>query len=158
MPPTSIVLRPEVFSEDYIPQVLHAREEHLEQLMSCLAPALKRRKPLHALLIGPSGTGKSLVARTALAKLRAQSVASVYINCCEASSLYAILDAIIHELVILRAEKIDTTFKLKAINDRLRGKPLVVVLDEIDRLSPKERSAAIYNLTTMGSTGLSVFP
>lgn len=149
-----IVSRPEVLSDDFVPDKLHARDEYLTQLKTCLAPALKGRKPLHALLVGPSGSGKTAVAKTMLKNASASQIPNAYVNCWDTPSFYAILDNIVAQLGILRAEKIDTGFKIKVIEEHLRKKPSILVLDEIDKLPPKEANSALYNLSSMGNTGL----
>ena len=150
----NIVLHPAVFTEQFIPTKAHDRYEHLDQLNTCLAPATRGRRPLNALLIGPSGSGKTLVAKLAFGKLREAGVPAVYVNCWESDSLYAILEKIVRDLGVLNAERIDTAFKGKAIEHYLRGRPLVVFLDEVDKLMPKERNVTLYSLLSLGTVGL----
>jgi len=78
----------------------------------------------------------------------------VYVNCWQHRTLYSVLQAIIDDLKILRAEAQDTNFKLERIRQALRGRPTVVVLDEIDRPMPKQRDEIIYGLLGLPKTGL----
>ncbi|MBI4446902.1 MAG: AAA family ATPase [Acidobacteria bacterium] len=149
-----IIVKPEILSEGFVPETIHGRSEHLAQLRNCLAPALKGRKPLHALLTGPTGSGKTAVGKAALSMLRESKVPIAFVNCRLNNSFYAILDQVVAQLGILRAEKIDTGFKIKAVEEYLEGRPAVIVLNEIDTLTPKERNSVLYNLTGIGNIGL----
>jgi archaeal cell division control protein 6 len=149
-----LIMNPEVLTEDFVPDSIPSRNEHFEVLKRCISPAMKGQKPIHVLLFGPSGSGKTIVAKAGLSWLQSNHVWCVYVNCREQDTLYAVLSTISIELRILGAEKIDTAHKLKAIEEHLKESPLVVVLDEADKLLPKERNSIVYALSSMGNTGL----
>ena len=134
MKTNGILLKPDVLIEEFVPRELHGRKEQIEQLRRCLAPALKQRKPINALLFGPSGSGKTVTVKTVAASLG--QVAFTYVNCRERNTLYAILNVIANKLEIPGAERIDTAYKIMAIEDHLQGRPAVFVLDEVDKLQP----------------------
>src|SRR3972149_7238051 len=128
----------EAFSEQYIVPLMLGREAQLSKLRACLAPAFRGAKPLHVLLTGPAGTGKTLAARIVLEELKAKGIPTSYVNCMEHGTLYAVLDKIIADHRILRSERISTTYKLEHVARFFGGRPHVVVIDEIDRVPPKQ--------------------
>lgn len=156
MEPSSsrLFINADTFTEHYLVPVVRGRDEQLRQLRLCLAPVFRGGKPLHALLVGPAGAGKTLVAGYGLAELKSKGIHAAYVNCMEHSTLYAVLEKIIADLKILRSERISTAYKLEQIVKFLKDRPLVVVLDEIHRIPPKDRAQTLYNLSNLGKLGL----
>jgi len=79
----------------------------------------------------------------------ASSRVAAYVNCWEHRSLYSVLQATIDQLKILGAEAQDTNIKMDRIRQALRGRPFVVILDEIDRPMPAQREEIIYGLLSL---------
>jgi orc1/cdc6 family replication initiation protein len=151
----SIIVDRTLLSENYVPDRLEAREGQTEQVLCCLSPLLKKQKPIHAWLHGKPGTGKTATAINALRCLEEKAhVESVIVNCWEKRSYYGILDEIISQLKILRAEEHRTSFKLEKLRSYLKDCPLVVLLDEIDQVNPRELSTVLYNLHSILNAGL----
>ena len=123
------------------------RRVKMEALRTCLAPMLRGQPPLNAWLCGPPGSGKTLLARWAVQEVcGAGARLGVYVNCWQHRSLHSVLGAIIGQLKILGAEAQDTNVKLDRVRQALRGRPFVVILDEIDRPMPAQREEIIYGL------------
>jgi len=150
-----VVTNPDILGEMYIPPDIPGREAQINELVACLKPAMKNKKPIHAWLFGMPGTGKTLIAKYVLRKIEREAyVSGVYINCWEQNSYYSVLDKLVRELRILGAEKLNTSYKLERLEMFLGKKPFVIVLDEIDQPKAKERDSIIYNLCNMGNVGL----
>lgn len=144
-----------VLDDRHVPEEIIGREEQLKKLMFCLTPACKGQKPIHAWLYGETGTGKTLVARHALERLRVEArVAGSYINCWKDSTLYSALEKIVGDLRLLMAERVSASFKVDTLEKQLERRPYIVVLDEIDQPCPRERDAILYNLCGIGNVGL----
>ena len=124
------------------------RRAEIERLKTSLAPVLRGQPPLNAWVCGPSGCGKTLLAQWAVQATcgSAATRVGVYVNCWQHRSLHSVLGAIIGQLKILGAEAQDTNVKLDRIRQALRGRPFVVILDEIDRPMPAQREEIIYGL------------
>ena len=140
-----------LLSPETVAGELIGRQAHVERLRICLAPVLRGQLPLNAWLCGPPGSGKTLLARWAVegACSSAASRIGVYVNCWQHRSLYGVLQAIIDQLKILGAEAQDTNIKLDRVRQALRGRPFVVILDEIDRPMPAQREEIIYGLLSL---------
>lgn len=144
-----------MLDDAYVVNSVSSRDLQIQELISCLRPALEGKKPDHAWLHGRPGTGKTLVARFVLRQLSRQgNLAGIYINCWENNSYYSVLDKIVRELRILGAEKLNTSFKLERFRLFVGTRPFVVILDEIDQAKRMERDSIIYNLCGLGNVGL----
>jgi len=149
----SIVGNRNILSEEYIPPTIQYRDGQIRELQACLELAVKGQ-PIHVFLFGPSGTGKTLIARALFKELEENSIMGIYINCWEYQTLYSIVDRMVEEFRILQAEKISAIYKIERFEKHLNGRPFVLILDNIDRLEPKEIDLILYNLCDMKNTGL----
>ena len=151
-----LLLNPEVFNQHYIPPELPHRKPHLDKIYACISPSLKRNKPINVLLYGPSGTGKTTMVKYLLKECEDKfPLKSIYVNCWKNNSCYSVLDEIIKQLKIFRAERIDTTFKFERLEQFIKGnKFLLIVLDEVDKLTPREINLLLYNLSSLENVGL----
>lgn len=151
----SIIVDHDVLGETYVPANLRAREAQSEQIMCCLSPVITRHKPIHTWLHGKAGTGKTSTAMHVLRHLdERNSVKSIYINCFKHDTFYEILDAMVSEFRVLRADEHRTSFKLEKLRSFLKDRPFVVVLDEVDQVKPRELSSVLYNLDSMLNAGI----
>ncbi len=151
----SVIVDEALLRESYVPPKLKARETQSEQILCCLSPVIKRRKPIHTWLHGKPGSGKTATAIYALRDLEEKNrIKSVIVNCWEKHSFYEILDEMISQLRVLRAEEHRTSFKLEKLCSYLKDRAFVVILDEIDQIKPRELSTILYNLDSVLNAGL----
>lgn len=149
----SIIVDAWAMSVDGIPDRPIGREEQIGKLRYLLSrPGLVNHQ--NAWLHGPSGTGKTAAARSVVEETTDQQQVSSYVNCWQHRTLYSVLQAIVDELRILMAEAQDTDVKFDRIRQALRRRPLIVILDEIDRPMPAQREEIIYGLLNLPNTGL----
>lgn len=107
-------------------------------------------------LHGPPGTGKTMVAMWVVSGMCSENSprVGIYVNCWQHRTLYSVLQAVVDEMRILMAEAQDTNVKFDRIGQALRGRPMVVILDEIGRPMPAQREEIIYGLLCLPNTGL----
>ena len=140
----------DIFSDDYIPFNVLGREAQIRELVFCISTAVSSKRPINAWIYGKPGTGKTATCRFLLRKLKYESnVQGLYINCWENPTFFAVLDKIVRELKILGAEKLNSSFKLERLQKFLKGKPFVLILDEIDQPHLKERNNILHNFCNM---------
>lgn len=150
-----IVANTDFLDEDYIPNRTPGREEQIEQMKLCIEPLARRERPINMWLYGPVGTGKTLISKLILRNFCSRhKIYGVYVNCWERATLFSILEKIIMDLRMLEIQKPDTGYRLQELNRRLKGASLLLILDEIDKSSPKERDSIIYNLCSLENTCL----
>ncbi len=126
---------------EFVPGDVRHRDGEVDALTSALEPVLDGNHADPALLHGPSGTGKTCIARHTVGKLRENlvDIATQYVNCWEDytrfKALYRVLEGLdrsfdVHRQSTPRDELLDR------LRDALAD-PYVVVLDEVDQLEDK---------------------
>ncbi|SEW03136.1 Cdc6/Cdc18 family protein [Natrinema salifodinae] len=135
-----------VLREDFVPGEVVHRHDEVNLLSEALEPLLYDGRPDPAFLFGPTGVGKTCIARYALAQLRDQApaVRVAYVNCWQEYTrfrvLYSVLDAIDRAVDVHRSTPKDELFERLARADE---GPIVAILDEVDQL---EETGALYDL------------
>jgi Cdc6-like AAA superfamily ATPase len=133
-----------VLQPEFIPEEVAHRDAEVNDLSRTLDPLTDDESPETPLLLGPSGTGKTCIARFTVDRLR-EAVLELeyqYVNCWQDYTrfrlLYRLLDGFGQTLDIHRR----STPKDELL-DRLHtydGKPYVVILDEVDQLESTDSS------------------
>lgn len=96
-----------------------------------------------------------------LARVIAREVCAVataryafYVSGWERRSLHFVMQAIAESLKVLGAEVQDTEVKFDRVKRVIRGRPVVVILDDVDRIPPSERERIVMGLITALNAGL----
>jgi orc1/cdc6 family replication initiation protein len=136
-----------VLQPEFVPKDIVHRTHQVNTLSAALDPVTDGEQGETSLLYGPSGTGKTCIARYLTEKLH-ESVIDLntqYVNCWEDYSrfktLYRILDGIDRTMNVHRQStpKDELLERLRKYNDA----PYVVILDEVDQLEDK---SVLYDL------------
>ncbi|MWV38876.1 Cdc6/Cdc18 family protein [Natrialba sp. INN-245] len=143
-----------VLREDFVPSEVVHRHDEVNRLSEALEPLVYGRRPDPAFLFGPTGVGKTCIARYALTQLCKQEpdVRVAYVNCWQEYTrfrvLYSILESVGRTTGVHRSTPKDELFgRLSATDDR----PVVVILDEVDQL---EETGALYDLHRLAHVSL----
>jgi len=149
---------------NYIPEIILHREEHIQNIASILAPALRGERVSNLFLYGNTGTGKTLsvqhVGNKLLSKnkeLGNDNLQFVYINCKlskTSETEYRILARIIGALGgSVPSTGLPTTDVYARFVDIIDKKKqlVLIVLDEIDQAVEKLSDNFIYSLTRLNS-------
>lgn len=127
---------------EFVPREVVHRDAEVNHLSSVLEPVTRDEPADTALLTGPTGSGKTCIAKFTIDQLRDEypDVDAQYVNCWEDYSQYKTLYRIL--------DGIDTTFDIHrqstprdVLLERMRDYddgPCVVVLDEVDQLEDKD--------------------
>jgi len=142
-----------VLQPEFIPSEVKHRPAKISHLTDTLRPITEGGRAESSFLYGPSGAGKTCIARYTVEQLR-ESVVSMdhqYVNCWEDYTrfklLYRVLDGIGKTIDIHRqSTPRDELF------DRLRDSvdaPYVVILDEVDQLQDKDVLYDLYRIPNL---------
>lgn len=149
-----IIADPEVLEEEYIPQNIPCREIQKKELAFCLSPIEKEMKPLDCLCHGRPRTGKTALVKYVLRLVNEYTNGlGFYVNCWENKTLNLILDRLVEQAGILLTET-SYSAKLSRLKQRIRNKPCVVALDEVDKLDKENLNDTIYMVKALGKVGL----
>jgi orc1/cdc6 family replication initiation protein len=136
-----------VLQPDFVPSEVQHREGEVDALSNALSPVAAGDVAETAMLFGPSGTGKTCIARFTTERLRKETVGvrTGYVNCWQDYSRFRVLYRVLEGLG--RAADVHRRSTPKdELLERLRtyeGPPYVVVLDEVDQL---EDPRVLYDL------------
>ena len=129
----SIIYNEMPLTEAFIPTRLLHREGQLKELERCLKPALKNRAVENVFLIGPSGTGKTTLAKWILESYFKEI--STYINCWKYRSTHEVLKEILLSFEVPVHGREPTSELIKILENLIEKKHLIIVcLDEVDQL------------------------
>lgn len=139
-----------VLQPEFVPNDVRHRPAEMSHLSDTLRPIIEGEQATNSLLYGPSGAGKTCIARYTIQQLR-ENVIDLnfqYVNCWEDhtrfKTLLRVLDGVKNTSTIHR----QSTPKDELL-EQLReydGPPYVVILDEADQLDDK---SLLYDLYTI---------
>jgi Cdc6-like AAA superfamily ATPase len=139
-----VLAEPEIFSLGYLPPKLQGREELVYKIIRHVSSPIKQ----NILLYGKTGTGKTAIVRYALSRLeQCNNTHTAYVGCFKTKTAYSIFDHLLQDLRILRAETRSTDYKARRLAEAMKGRFLVVALDEIDRLPLGEMELVLHELS-----------
>lgn len=142
-----------VLQPEFQPREVVHRDAETQQLSNALEPLIRGERPETALLYGPSGVGKTCIARFTVERLREQAldVEHQYVNCWEDytpyKTLYRILEGINQSFDIHRQSTPQDVLleRLRDYNEH----PYVVILDEVDQLDDKSLLYDLYRIRVL---------
>ena len=149
-----IIANPEVLEEDYVPPTLPCREVQKKELAFCLSPIEKGLRPSDCLCYGKPGTGKTALVKHILEQIQDYTNCfAFYVNCWENKTLNQILENLAVQANVFVTES-SYSAKISRLKQKIKNKPCVIALDEIDKIERKELNDILYILKQMGKVGL----
>jgi orc1/cdc6 family replication initiation protein len=137
-----------VLQDDYLPREIVHRHDEMSRLAAALEPVVDGDRPQHALLTGPSGAGKTCVARATLDRLQEQvlDVHTAHVDCWLHPNDFRILYKLLENLGI--TYDIHRSTPLDELLQRLGGvdKPYLLVLDEVDQIDDPDLLRRLYGI------------
>jgi orc1/cdc6 family replication initiation protein len=126
---------------EFVPSEVVHRDAEVNHLSSVLEPLTRGEPADTALITGPTGSGKTCIAKFTVNELRQENldVESVYVNCWEDhirfKALYRLLDEI-QRTVDIHRQSTPRDVLLERLREH-EEPPCVVVFDEVDQLEDK---------------------
>jgi len=126
---------------EFVPSEVVHRDAEVNHLSSVLEPLTRGEPADTALITGPTGSGKTCIAKFTVNELRQENldVESVYVNCWEDhtrfKALYRILDEI-ERTVDIHRQSTPRDVLLERLQEHDEP-PCVVIFDEVDQLEDK---------------------
>ena len=146
----------EMISDDYAATGLPGREREVQTVIAALNSLSRRKKPQHVWIYGPTGSGKTAVARHATSRFERECPGgkTVFVNCWERPSAHAVVNAIVSALTPFYKEGRSLAFGIEWLRLHLREQTLVALLDGIDTLPPRDRNILLYGLCKTNNVGV----
>src|SRR2546426_8304990 len=142
----SILVNELPLTETFIPTRLLFREGQLKEIERCLSPALRNRKISNLYLVGPTGTGKTSVAKWILeTHFQGQSA---YVNCWKYQTAHDVLAELLLTFQIPVFGRESTSDLVTKFEKIARKRQVIVFLDEADRVRDVE---VFYHLIKSGA-------
>lgn len=90
-----------VFEDDHLPSTIVGRNSHMNEVTDALSPIEEGQRAENCFLFGPSGAGKTTVAKAAVRELRQEvlDVPHAYVNCWRDYTRNAVLERLSRDLV-----------------------------------------------------------
>lgn len=128
-----------VLQERFVPADIVHREDEIETLRDALPPTRCGGRPAVTFLFGPTGVGKTCVAKHTVRTVQGEGSAidTTYVNCWQDYSRFGVLYRLLEGIDAHGTVHRQSTPKDELFN-RLRehvSKPYVVILDEVDQLA-----------------------
>lgn len=135
-----------VLQDEFLPKEVVHRHTQMNRIAGALEPVVEGDKPQNAFLEGPSGAGKTCIARYSLDRLQEQllEVDTHYVDCWQHSNrfrvLYKVLEGVGTTYDIHRSTPHDEMLeRLETLET-----PYIVIMDEVDQLEDKDVLRELY--------------
>ncbi|MFD1599352.1 Cdc6/Cdc18 family protein [Halobellus rarus] len=134
--------------DEFVPQELQHRNNEIDLISSCLRPIEEDLNGEHTLITGPSGAGKTTLAKYVCQQLERQTldVRIGYVNCLSANTSTGVLHTLLRDARIGRDFSRESTPRSRYF-DRIRDSEyqLVFILDEVDVLDDYGSLLSLYD-------------
>jgi len=147
-----VIRNARALTPDFVPEELWHRDGQIGALSAALRPLVQGSRGTHVIITGPSGVGKTTLARHVVQELerKAFDVTSGYVNCISDSTHSQALSALLRDSgrgADLRPEGTPTS----AFIDRLRrlDSQFVALVDEVDILEDPLMLSALYDVSNV---------
>ena len=134
----SVFLDETALDFEYLPHIIKYRENQQKYIAECIKPLFQQRNGKNLLVTGSPGIGKTAATKFVLRELEEkgldEEIFPIYINCWKKDTAYKIVLEICDKLKYKFTQGKHTSELIKDITKLLNKKPVVLVLDEVDKL------------------------
>lgn len=145
-----MIVNGRVLEDEFTPEEVEHRHDEVNRLSGALDPAATGGNPENTFLFGPTGTGKTCIARFTVSELEEEypEINRQYVNCWQNYNRFRVLHRLLEGVGKATDIRRQSTPKDELI-ERLRqvdDKPYIVILDEVDQLADTEVLYDLYSL------------
>jgi Cdc6-like AAA superfamily ATPase len=148
--------RADALTDDFVPGDVTERHTEIDQLAGVLEPTLKGEYTEHALIFGPSGAGKTCIARYCLQQIEQQhlGVHTQHIDCWQHHTRRKAIEQLC--LGCGQGAVLHQQLAHDDLLDRIRelDQPYIVILDEIDQLDDLTLLRELYGMEGVAIVGI----
>lgn len=145
-----------VFDDDHLPTTIVGRNRHMNRVTDALAPIQEGTRAENCFLFGPSGVGKTTVARAAVRELRREvlDVPHAYVNCWQDYTRNAVLRQLARDLLGAAIPRGASTGRIIERVQQGLTDPGVAILDEVDQLRETELLYDLHEIRGLSWIGI----
>lgn len=141
----SIFKNQDIFTLEYVPEIIHCRDEQLKRILLNIKPLLQNNKTINTIIIGNSSTGKTTVLKHAIKEIEEHTdLTTCYINCNIQNSARKCYIQIYRILSGVEAKKnLSTEIIQEEVMKKLEEQSFVLVIDDINNLNKNDANLLI---------------
>lgn len=143
----SLFLNSDYLDYEFSPPIIKYRENQQKYISDCIKPLFYKRTGKNLLITGSPGIGKTVATKHVLDELKKETseIIPIFINCWKKDTPYKIVLEICNQIGYKFIANKNTDELFKEISKILNKKPVVLVLDEVDKLE-KEHQIIFYQI------------
>lgn len=144
----TIFKNPDIFTLDYLPEIIQCRDRQLKSILMNIKPVLLNNKTINTILIGNTSTGKTTVLKHALREIEEHTdINTCYINCNiqdTARKCYLQIYSVIfgHD----SRKNLSTEIVQEEVMNKLEEESLILAIDDLNYLSKNDANKIINDL------------
>ncbi len=144
----SVFENQDVFSIDYMPEIIQCRDDELKSILMNIKPLLNNNKAINTIIMGNTSVGKTTVLKHALREIEEYtSLTTCYINCNIQDTSRKCYFQMYRVLFGCGASRsVSTEIIQEAVMNKLEEQSFVLAIDDINYLSKKESNKLINEL------------
>ena len=145
---SSVFKNQDIFNINYLPEIIHGRDQELKSILINIKPILTNNKVLNTIIMGNPSTGKTTVIKHALLEIENYTdIKTCYINCNIQNTLRKIYTQIFKLLFEIQPRSnVATEIIQEKIMEKLEQEPLILVFDDLNTLSEPDTNKLINEL------------